>query len=301
MPNADVSVIVPTRNRPAALGACLASLSAQDLPGRAFEIIVVNDGGVAVDAAVAQASRSTDAPVRLLVQPHAGQGAARNAGLAAASGAVVAFIDDDCAADPGWLASLAGRLARGPRALVGGRTVNALVDNPFSTASQLLLAYLYDYFERAATEAHFFAACNLAAPARLLRELGGFDTTNPEAVCEDRELCDRARQQGVTLVSAPEAVVHHRHAMGLAGFCRQHLHYGRGASHLRRLRGRRGLAPMPLEPLRFYVDLVRYPFQHYPAARAARLSSLMALTQVAHAVGYAREEVRATLARPPRP
>jgi GT2 family glycosyltransferase len=178
---------------------------------------------------------------------------------------------------------------------VGGRTVNALSENPFSTASQLLVSYLYDYFERQPTPARFFAACNLAAPARLLHELGGFDTTNPGAVSEDRELCDRARQRGVTLVYEPEAVVQHRHPMGLVGFCSQHLHYGRGASHLRRVRGRRGLEPLPLEPLRFYVDLVCYPFHHYPAARAARLSALMALTQVAHAAGYAREELRAAL------
>ncbi|MBV9026690.1 MAG: glycosyltransferase family 2 protein [Streptomycetaceae bacterium] len=88
-----VSVIVPTRNRPALLAHALASIAAQDLGRARVEVIVVNDGGVDVAATVAAAR--VHVPVRLLTTKHQGLPAARNAALEAARGAFVAYLDDD--------------------------------------------------------------------------------------------------------------------------------------------------------------------------------------------------------------
>lgn len=104
IPGPRVSVIVPCHNHAAYLGECLASVLAQTRP--ADEIVVVDDGSTDDSAAVAAAC--TPAAV-LLRQARGGIAAARNAGLRAASGDVIAFID----ADDLWPAdSLAVRLQR---------------------------------------------------------------------------------------------------------------------------------------------------------------------------------------------
>jgi len=97
------SVIVVSRHRAAELVLCLASLSQQDHPN--FEIIVVAD-----PAGLAAASRS-DLAAKLVPFDEANISAARNLGIAAASGGIVAFIDDDAVAEPTWLARLAAAFA----------------------------------------------------------------------------------------------------------------------------------------------------------------------------------------------
>jgi glycosyltransferase involved in cell wall biosynthesis len=87
-----VSVIIPTRNRPVLLRQALESVAAQRGEGIEVEAVVVNDGGTDVSPVVADAPL----PVRLItLSAHRGLPAARNAGLDAAGGAVVAFCDDD--------------------------------------------------------------------------------------------------------------------------------------------------------------------------------------------------------------
>jgi len=95
----EVSVVVPTWNRAHLLGASLASLLAQD--GPAFEVVVVDDGST--DDTVARVRALGDPRVRLVVRPHEGIAAARNAGVAAAAAPYVAFHDSDDAALPGRL------------------------------------------------------------------------------------------------------------------------------------------------------------------------------------------------------
>lgn len=103
MSRTAVSVIVPTRNRPALLAHALASIAAQDLRGARVEAIVVNDGGA--DVTVQVTAARAHLPVRLLTTQHRGLPAARNAGLDAAGGAFVAYLDDDDVWLPGHLAT----------------------------------------------------------------------------------------------------------------------------------------------------------------------------------------------------
>ena len=78
-----------------------------------------------------------------------------------ARGEFLAFTDDDCESDAGWLRALAQRLAQTPDRIVGGRTINALRTNPYSETSQTIIDVAYAHFNRDGSDAYFFASNNL--------------------------------------------------------------------------------------------------------------------------------------------
>jgi GT2 family glycosyltransferase len=284
------SVIIPTYQRPRQLETCLEALALQDYATDRFEVIVVDDGSERPPEEVVTSFGNRLAVV-LLTVPHAGPAASRNAGAAEAKGDLLAFTDDDCAPDSGWLAHLARGFATAPDHLVGGRTLNALPNNSYSAASCLLIDYLYTYYNADPRQAHFLASNNLAVPTDRFHAIGGFDATYRLAAGEDREFCDRWRRSGHQTVYVPEAVVYHSYPHTLRAFCRQHFAYGRGAFRFRRARSRRERQSIKLEPASFYLNLLRYPFSHTGGIRAMLPALLLAVSQVANGAGFLWESV----------
>jgi GT2 family glycosyltransferase len=285
------SVVVPTYQRAVSLARCLDALAAQTLGRDRFEVVVVDDGSTEPPrAVVSRAARSLD--VRLIEQQNAGPAAARNSGARAARGEYVVFTDDDCRPDPDWLRAIDATATRYPGCAVGGRVVNALGDGLCSTASQLLIEFLYDYYNVDETGGRFFITSNLALPIESFHRIGGFDVSFPLAAAEDRDLCDRWQEAGLAMVYCEEAVIHHAHALDVRAFCRQHFNYGCGAFHLHRARARRGEQPLRVEPPHFYGRLVSYPLGRVEGLRAVALSALMALSQAVYVTGYFAERVR---------
>lgn len=283
-----ISVIVPTYCRPALLRRCLRHLAEQNYPRDRFEVIVVDDGsGKAPVNAVAEVCDRLAAT--LLVQRHAGPGAARNTGARLASGKYLAFTDDDCTPAPDWLAGLAASWSRYPEAGVGGRTINLLPLNLRATASQVIVDFAYDFYNKAVQDARFFASNNLAFPAAPFREISGFDESFLWS--EDREICDRWRQAEHKLVFAPEAVIYHGHDLDWPGFWRQHFHYGRGAFRYHRSRECRGTGRLRDE-MGFHAHLPRKlvpVFTATPLSRWPGLTALLAIWQISNAAGYLYE------------
>jgi GT2 family glycosyltransferase len=280
-----ISVVVPTYQRSRQFRECLESLSKARYPRESFEVIVVDDGGTEALDPVLHPFR--DRMQMLLVrQRNAGPATARNSGAAKARGDLVAFVDDDCRPSSGWIPALADCCLEAPGAMIGGRTVNALADNPYATASSELLDYLHHYYNRGSDGASFFTANNMAVPADRFREIGGFDPNFPLAAGEDRELCDRWRQSGFGLAHAPNAVVHHAHEMDFRGFVRQHFNYGRGAHFFHRSRARRGSGRIRVEPPSFYGNLIRWAASRGRGGRRLLNVSLILLSQVANALGF---------------
>ena len=117
------SVVICTYNRAAILAEALTSVLAQVIPaGVSFETIVADDGSTDdTTEVVARVARNTRIPVRHLALPHGGVAAARNAGVEAARGEWVAFIDDDEMASPTWLAELLATARRQDVDCVSGR------------------------------------------------------------------------------------------------------------------------------------------------------------------------------------
>jgi len=109
----EITIIIPTYNRPDYLARALASCIAQEGVGATFEILVVdnNPDGSARPQVETMAQRSA-VPIRYVHEPRAGISHARNTGVAAAAGRYIAFVDDDQEVDPGCLAALLAAIRR---------------------------------------------------------------------------------------------------------------------------------------------------------------------------------------------
>jgi GT2 family glycosyltransferase len=252
----QVSVVVPTRARPAPLRRCLAALAAQTL--EPLEVIVAED--------------------------EAGEGpaAARNAGVRAARGDVVLFTDDDCEPEAGWAEALAAAVLESGVAC--GRTLPAPGGGAAVVASQAITNHLQAWAQRPGSPSAGFApTSNLGARRSLLADLP-FDEAFPAAAGEDRDWAERAASRGLAPRFTPAAVVLHRPELGPAAFLRQQLRYGRGAARYRRS------APggRPIGSPRFYASLAAAGFREGPGP-----GSLVAAAQVAVAAGVAAERASA--------
>jgi GT2 family glycosyltransferase len=278
------SVIIPTRDRPDALGRCLAALDSL-APGPSFEVIVCDDGGHA-DVSAWVPVRFPNLAVRVVRQDRRGPAAARNAGLLAANGRWVAFTDDDCVPGRAWLAALDAAVARWPDRAVGGRTAPA--HGVLSAAHQALVNYVTRQWSGDAGPT-FLASNNLVFPAAALRSLGGFDETFPFAAGEDRDLCDRWVAAGHRMVDAPDAAVVHAHQPDFMSFCRIHYRYGRGAFQFRHRSAARHHRQVHLERATFYLGLLLEPFTAESQFRAPILAATLLVSQLCHAAGYVRE------------
>lgn len=300
------SIVIPTYNRPKQLAACLQACARLDYPHDRFEIIIVDDGSpvpvevlktgprVAPPAGVppAVAPPANGGPnlpsITWLRQSNAGPASARNMGAQHARGDILAFTDDDCAPTQQWLRELAQSFNNSPTGLVGGRTVNGLVDNIYSTASQMIVDEAYAYFLPWDSGLRFFASNNMAVSSRLFQESGGFDSSFRTS--EDRDFCARWIRQGYPLVYTPEAIVHHYHHLTLTAFCRQHFSYGRGAYQFHRMQAACG--PSLLKPApRFYASVFRRALSWKPLL----MTGLMILWQVANLAGFLWQAVHSHL------
>jgi GT2 family glycosyltransferase len=219
------SVIVCTHNGSATLHECLAGALALDYPR--FEVILVDDGS-SDDSAVI----GLELGVRVISTPNCGLSAARNTGLEAADGEIVAYIDDDARPDENWLTYLAGAFEDSDHAAIGGPNippvdeegVAACVANTPGGPTHVLLSD---------TEAEHLPGCNMAFRREALLKVGGFDAQFRIAG-DDVDICWRLREAGMTLGFHPAAIVWHRRRATIRRFWRQQRGYGRAEALLER-------------------------------------------------------------------
>src|SRR4051812_29475283 len=243
------SIIVPTYERPAQLSLCLQALTRLDYPSTSYEVVIGDDGSPPPPLEIVSQFQAT-LSLQLLQQKKTGPGAARNHGSLQARGELLAFTDDDCQPDAGWLRELAPHCVARPDCIIGGRTINALPQNPYSETSQAIIDAVYSYFNTDPDNARFFASNNFAVSAEHFRRMNGFAARFTTS--EDREICARWRSAGRQLTYAPRAVVYHAHDLDLGSLWRQHFGYGRGARRFHRSRSLQGDPPFKPE-LAFYL------------------------------------------------
>jgi GT2 family glycosyltransferase len=220
-----VSVVVCSCNGATTLRDCLDGLLELDYPD--YEVIVVNDGSTDATASIAAGY-----PFRLIDTPNQGLSCARNTGLRAAGGEIVAYIDDDARPDPQWLLHLAGTFMEGDWAAAGGPNLTPPDDTPLADCvgnapGGPIHVLLSD------RHAEHVPGCNMAFRRSALVELGGFD---PQFRCagDDVDVCWRLHERGLQIGFSPAAVVWHHRRGSVRGFLRQQSSYGKAEAMLER-------------------------------------------------------------------
>jgi len=282
------SIVIATYNRSHDLQRCLDSLTLlQDSP-YGFEVIVVDDGSkTPLDEIINTYKNQLN--IRLIRQENAGCGAARNTGAKNAQGKFLVFTDDDCSHPPDWLEKLGDRFSQTPDAMIGGKTINKLVNNPFSTASQLLMDYLFSYYNNEPNKAKYFNA--IALPTEKFQAMGGFDITFAMAG-EDRDFCDRWLGHGYQMIYAPEVIIYHHHHLTLKSFWRQQFNYGRGAYLFHQASAKKTEKQTGMQPASFYTNLLMFSVTEKSTQPAWLVASLFFMSQLAIAFGLLWEKLR---------
>jgi glycosyltransferase involved in cell wall biosynthesis len=199
-----VSVIVPVFNDAPRLARCLVALRAQTWPADWLEVIVV-DNGSTDDLAPALAELPGVVAIREL---RPGSYAARNVGVAAARGEILAFTDADCLPAPDWIERGVGHLLAAPRCgMVGGRIDLRFADPGRPTAVELFdLLYGFPQ-ERFVRTDRFSVTANLITRREVFDKAGLFDASLRSG--GDREWGERAVGAGYEIVYAEDVVVGH--------------------------------------------------------------------------------------------
>jgi type IV secretory pathway TrbD component len=213
-----ISVIICTYNGGATLRESLGAVCQLTYPN--FDVIVVNDGSIDETASLA-----AEYDCRLVTTENCGLSHARNVGMEAATGELVAYLDDDAMPDRHWLQYLADAFRRTSHAAIGGPNIAPpeipdtakCIDNAPGGPVHVLLDD---------ETAEHLPGCNLAVRKSCLLEIGGF---NPafRVAGDDVDFCWRLQERGWTLGFAPGAMVWHHPRRTVSGYLRQQKGYGK--------------------------------------------------------------------------
>ncbi len=215
-----LSVIICTRNRAHALTHCLdATLQALAIAGVEAECLVVDNGSSDNTQAVVTKYAASHPQVRLVSEQRKGLSYARNAGINAAQGELIAFTDDDCQPEPNYFATLlhyaaadTGPVLRGARVELGDTT-----DQPFSiltrTTSERWQKNAYPVADRQLAGA--IIGASMLMPLALAKAIGPFDVRfgagGPFMGGEEIDYIYRVYEAGYLIEYVPDAVIRHYH------------------------------------------------------------------------------------------
>ncbi len=195
-----VSVIIPAFNAEGRLGRLLQSLVQQQYPRELLEILVVDNGSTDRTRDIA-----AEFPVRVLSETRLqNPGSARNAGVAEATGEVIAFIDADCVASPTWIAEAVHTLDTESAALVAG-DIQWVFSSP-PRAAEIFDSLVHLRNDIHARENGTAVTANLVVRSEVFKKTGPFPAWKAG---EDYTFCIRAREAGYLLVFGEKAVVVH--------------------------------------------------------------------------------------------
>jgi GT2 family glycosyltransferase len=213
------SIVICTRNGATRITDCLNAVKA--LAERDIETIVVDDGSVDGTSEIVSEKFPE---VCLITIPPSGLSEARNCGIDASSGDIVAFTDDDCEPDSEWLVRLDRAFENPDIAAAGGpnlpppakHSAQAIVNAAPGAPSHVLLDD---------SRAEHLPGCNIAVRREALEAIGGFDPSFHTAG-DDVDLCWRLRDAGFELGFVPGAFVWHWRRLSLLAFLKQQTGYG---------------------------------------------------------------------------
>ncbi len=224
-----VSVIVPVLNGMPTLGQLLDQLAAQTYPLERWELVVVDNGSTDGSVEYLNQFCANHPWARLLHEERRGPSAARNTGIRASRGEILAFIDSDCIPGPTWLAELVSAFTDRTVWAAGGLLKSAApttLTEAFSARQEILNQE--DFFKARPYKPPFLLTANFAARRAVFERIGLFEESL--RVGEDADFCWRILDAGGKLALVRGAIVAHRHRSNLKSFARQMFYYGIGSA-----------------------------------------------------------------------
>ncbi|MEM6283281.1 MAG: glycosyltransferase family A protein [Chloroflexota bacterium] len=235
----SISVVICTRDRTEDLKKCLPSILEQE--GAEYEVIVVDNAPSTEDTRLYVESLSSDR-LRYIHEPTPGLSVARNTGLDAATGEIIAFTDDDALASADWLHRLVYVFETDDQVgCVTGLTLPAELESEAQVMFERFGGFnkgrgfepiVWSMKTHAETEplfpylaGQFGAGVNMAYRTELIRDLGKFDDAlgagTPAKGAEDIDMFFRVIVEGYKLVYEPNAVLYHHHRRNYDGLAKQ--------------------------------------------------------------------------------
>jgi GT2 family glycosyltransferase len=211
----DLSIIIGTYNRCDRLGLTLQSVVDMNVPENVtWEALVVdNNSSDRTQAVVNEIALNAEADVKYLMEKKQGLSHARNKGIEESTGALVAFIDDDCITDKNWLINVIKEFrADSSLSGIGGRVeLYDMRDKPVT----ILTSRERRLFSSAGQLFSFIHGCNMVFERKVFRTTGGFDTTlgpgTRVLAAEDSDFVYRVHKCGHKMLYSPDVLVFHNH------------------------------------------------------------------------------------------
>ncbi len=219
-----VSVVICAYNAERTMEACLNSLCQLAYPN--FEVVVVDDGSS--DSTAEIAARFPQ--FRLIRQPNKGLSTARNVGMQAALGEIIAYTDSDCVVDPHWLTLMVAAMAANGFDACGGPNYAPHEEGRVEAcvaASPGAPCHVLTGEDRA----EHLAGCNMVFRKAVLQAIGGFDPQFT-AAGDDVDICWRALDAGFVVGFCPSAFVWHFRRNTVKAYYNQQRGYGRAEAML---------------------------------------------------------------------
>ena len=218
-----ISVVVCTYNGSMTIKECCDGLANLDYDD--FEVIIVNDGSTDNTKSIAELSG-----FHVISIENSGLSVARNVGCDAATGEIIAYLDDDAIPDTHWLRYLAAAFLRSDFVAIGGPNIAPkgdgifaeCVDNAPGNPVHILVSDI---------EAEHIAGCNMAIKKKVLESIGGFDP-NLRVAGDDVDICWRIQHMGLKIGYCAAAMVWHHRRGSIKGYVKQQYGYGKAEALL---------------------------------------------------------------------
>ncbi len=287
MPSGEqmLSVIIPSYNSEQTIAQCLASLHRQTYSGP-YEIILVDSSD---DATPRLVTASYPSVTLISLKEKTDPGTARNRGIAAAHGDILAFIDADCIAAPDWLEKIAAA-HRAPYGAVGGSIHNAAGGGSLIAWAGYITEFREFLPEQPQREVFHIPTCNISYKKALFDRCGYFPGEYyPQ---EDLVFHYRAREKGETMLFDPSIHIYHHHRTLLSAYLVHQTRIGEATAGVLRITGLEGsfllrhpvlaLPVLPLLPLVKFIKtmgvFLRYQpgtiLRHFPVVFVVALGLL---------------------------
>lgn len=195
-----VSVVVPVLNAENNIGSLIDSLLSQDYPKESIQVVIVDNNSTDNTKCIAKHYAVTVLEENSIQSSYA----ARNKGIASSTGEIIAFIDSDCIAMPGWIREGVSSLITTPADLVAGKV-------EFYYSSECTVAEIYDSITHLQVNSsvkylNIAPTSNLFVRSKLFGKIGMFPNLKSGG---DGIWTHKATKTGFKLIYAPNAVVRH--------------------------------------------------------------------------------------------